>query len=216
MAEPRKIKTRVVNKHATAAVWKDKTNFKPLQGEFVIYDQDSSNPTPRIKIGDGSTPVTELPFITAGTADELTTERQISLVGDVQGSIKFDGSADVAMTTELTGTFGSSFDGKASTHDHTFTGDTVDISIPYTPTGSVTGKITPTGSISAPAIKGNLSSNGTLTVTVDAPTFTGNEATITSTFKGDATNLNASITPSGTISEETITPEGTVTTNYNT
>ena len=40
MAEPKKVKTRIINKHATAAVWDSKPNFIPLQAELIIYDKD--------------------------------------------------------------------------------------------------------------------------------------------------------------------------------
>lgn len=65
MAEPRKVKTRIINKHATAATWEPTgttLNFTPLQGEIIIYDQDETHPKPRLKIGDGGKTVDKLPF----------------------------------------------------------------------------------------------------------------------------------------------------------
>ena len=67
MAGLKKLNTRIINKHATAAVWND-TNFTPLQGEIVIYDpgydsKDGKTYTrERMKIGDGSRTIQELPF----------------------------------------------------------------------------------------------------------------------------------------------------------
>lgn len=67
MAGLKKLSTRIINKHATAAVW-NATNFTPLQGEIVIYDPgyDSKDgktySRERMKIGDGSHTVQELPF----------------------------------------------------------------------------------------------------------------------------------------------------------
>lgn len=173
MAEPRKIKTRVINKHAQAAVWKN-TSFTPLEAEIIVYDKDAEHSQARLKVGDGSKNVNELPFITAGTADQLTTPRKISIVGDISGSTTFDGSADVSIAAELTGTFESSFTGQESTHKHTFTGDIINVSIPYTPTGSVSGEYTPAGSISAPEI--NVSTG---TKTLDVVTNPGTQATYT-------------------------------------
>ena len=63
MAGHKKLSTRIINKHATAAVWND-TNFIPLQGELIIYDIDDSYNYERFKIGDGKTIVSSLPFVT--------------------------------------------------------------------------------------------------------------------------------------------------------
>ena len=57
------LKTRIQNKHDTEANWAKATTFKPLAGELIIYDKDSNNAKPRLKIGDGITTVTSLPFV---------------------------------------------------------------------------------------------------------------------------------------------------------
>lgn len=68
MAGLKKLSTRIINKHATAAIWND-TNFTPLQGEIVVYDPgyDSTDgktyKRERMKIGDGTHTVQELPFV---------------------------------------------------------------------------------------------------------------------------------------------------------
>ena len=74
----REILTRICNKHDLEANWQATTNFVPLQGELIIYDREIGldgelleipvgRTTPyayeRLKIGDGITPVNELPFI---------------------------------------------------------------------------------------------------------------------------------------------------------
>ena len=46
-------KTRVQNKHATEAQWREAINFIPLAGELIIYDIDDTHSSPRFKIGDG-------------------------------------------------------------------------------------------------------------------------------------------------------------------
>lgn len=62
------INTRVVNKHDTEAKWNAATTFVPKQGEIIIYDKDSNYDYERIKIGDGSTVVSSLPFVHADKA----------------------------------------------------------------------------------------------------------------------------------------------------
>ena len=96
MAEQKHISTRIINKHATAAVWNTKTNFTPLQAETIVYDPgyDSSDGVtyeyPRYKIGDGTHNVTELPFVnkdvSTGTGLKLTdtpSNRHIEIDNDV-------------------------------------------------------------------------------------------------------------------------------------
>ena len=56
------IHSRVQLKHDTEDHWLLATNFVPLAGELIIYDVDASHTTPRVKIGDGATTVSNLPF----------------------------------------------------------------------------------------------------------------------------------------------------------
>lgn len=97
----REIRTRVINKHDTAANWNNASSFIPKKGELIIYDTDSTHTYERFKIGDGETNVVELPFATAGEADKLKTARTISLTGDVTGSTTFDGSGNVSITATV-------------------------------------------------------------------------------------------------------------------
>lgn len=62
MAE-KKINGRIINKHETEAVWKTHADFIPKQGEFIVYDVDSTHAFQRMKIGDGITKVNDLPFV---------------------------------------------------------------------------------------------------------------------------------------------------------
>ena len=64
MAE-KSLNTRIIHKHDTEANWNKATNFIPKQGEFIIYDEDSSHSYKRIKIGDGTTTVINLAFTVA-------------------------------------------------------------------------------------------------------------------------------------------------------
>lgn len=54
--------SRVVHKHDIETNWNKATNFIPKQGEMIVYDIDDLHDYERIKIGDGVTKVTELPF----------------------------------------------------------------------------------------------------------------------------------------------------------
>jgi len=49
---------RIIQKHDTEANWKKATNFVPLKGEIIVYDD-----LKKIKIGDGATKVGSLTFI---------------------------------------------------------------------------------------------------------------------------------------------------------
>lgn len=56
------VKTRITMKHDTEENWLKAENFVPLDGEVIVYDADTENPHPRLKIGNGSTVVNNLPF----------------------------------------------------------------------------------------------------------------------------------------------------------
>jgi len=63
------IKTRIQLKNDTETNWNKAANFIPKQGEVIIYSTDDSHPFSRIKIGDGSTNVINLPFIESAAID---------------------------------------------------------------------------------------------------------------------------------------------------
>lgn len=63
------IKTRVVNKHDVESNWAKAVNFIPKQGEIIIYDVDDTHTLPRLKVGDGKTIVSSLPFATIEVID---------------------------------------------------------------------------------------------------------------------------------------------------
>lgn len=67
MANEKVIKTRISLKSDTQANWDRQNNFIPLEGEIIIYTADDSHHYSRLKVGDGNTTVTVLPFIDAGT-----------------------------------------------------------------------------------------------------------------------------------------------------
>lgn len=58
------INARFQNKHDIEANWLTLENFIPMQGEIIVYDVDSSHNFIRVKVGDGSNNINNLPFIT--------------------------------------------------------------------------------------------------------------------------------------------------------
>lgn len=116
---------RIIQKHDSEANWEKATNFIPKAGEIIIYDTDETHYYCRIKIGDGSTLINNLPFSTeeeiesyaapishthnyagsssaggaATSAKKLATARAITLSGAVNGTANFDGSGDTNIST---------------------------------------------------------------------------------------------------------------------
>lgn len=66
------IKARIQLKHDTEENWNKALNFIPLKGQPIIYDADPDNgqPFPRLKVGDGTTIVVDLPFISSSNTDK--------------------------------------------------------------------------------------------------------------------------------------------------
>lgn len=65
------VKIRLVLKHDTEENWVKAANFIPKQGEVIIYDKDDSHTYTRVKVGDGTTKVNDLPFITDFLSSQL-------------------------------------------------------------------------------------------------------------------------------------------------
>lgn len=59
--------SRVIQKHDTSANWAKATNFVPLKGEIIVYDDLN-----KIKIGNGGTVVNDLPFVTPTIPTKLS------------------------------------------------------------------------------------------------------------------------------------------------
>ena len=57
------LNARIQMKTDTEANWSRVTNFVPKIGEIIIYAIDSTHSYQRIKVGDGTKKVNELPFI---------------------------------------------------------------------------------------------------------------------------------------------------------
>lgn len=71
------IKTRMVQKHDISENWAKATNFTPLLGEIIIYDDLN-----KFKIGDGNTPINDLPFASGGVGDSGTGDSSTILNSD--------------------------------------------------------------------------------------------------------------------------------------
>ena len=71
MATEKEILSRVINKHDIEANWNKAVNFIPKKGEFILYDIDENFNYERIKVGDGITPVINLPFYLASEIDSI-------------------------------------------------------------------------------------------------------------------------------------------------
>lgn len=66
MAE-KTLKTRIIHKHDVESNWLKATNFVPKQGELIVYDKDVNYDYERVKVGDGTTKVNNLPFADANS-----------------------------------------------------------------------------------------------------------------------------------------------------
>ena len=58
---------RIVQKHDTEANWKKATNFIPLKGDIILYDDLNE-----IKIGDGTTKINDLDFFASAIIKKWT------------------------------------------------------------------------------------------------------------------------------------------------
>ena len=63
------IRARISQLHKTEAQWSLIPNFVPLHGELIIFDPDEYHVQVRLKIGDGSTLLRDLPFFIDSTID---------------------------------------------------------------------------------------------------------------------------------------------------
>lgn len=76
---------RIIQKHDTQANWEKATNFIPLKGEIIVYDDLN-----KIKIGDGNTKINDLKFdtatfyvkVTQGTGNSVTADKTAKEIYD--------------------------------------------------------------------------------------------------------------------------------------
>ena len=71
MANEKTLRTRIQNRHAPESYWVSNSTFVPRAGELIVYDVDSTHTEPRLKFGDGTTKIANLPFLTADIIAKL-------------------------------------------------------------------------------------------------------------------------------------------------
>lgn len=82
MADAKQLRAlKITSKHGTEAQWAAlEPPYIPNSGEIIVFDADSNFIEPRIKVGDGVSSATELPFVGAseiyiGTKQPAVTHR---------------------------------------------------------------------------------------------------------------------------------------------
>lgn len=81
----KKLPTRLIQKCDTETNWNtaSENGFVPLRGEFIIYEEDENYDKSRVKVGDGSTVVGDLPFF--GDTDESLTQSGVAADAKITG-----------------------------------------------------------------------------------------------------------------------------------
>ncbi len=100
MAEKNFNNIRIVHKHDTEENWLKATGFVPKQGEIIVYDRDTNHSYERIKIGDGSLNVNNLPFIGDNAISSLSIDGQTITYTKNDGT---EGSVQVIVDDTLSG-----------------------------------------------------------------------------------------------------------------
>ena len=115
----KKINTRITNKNDTEANWNKANNFIPKHGELIIYDADNNYDYPRVKIGDGETTVSLLPFFALGS-DEVYIGTEEPTDENIKIWINPEDTADSYITEEQLNNKVDKEEGKGlSTNDYT-------------------------------------------------------------------------------------------------
>jgi hypothetical protein len=76
------MKARIGQLYKTEAEWNKFPDFVPLEGELVIFAQDSAHAHSRIKVGDGTTRLKDLTFFVDSAIDAHVTKIFIEKVLD--------------------------------------------------------------------------------------------------------------------------------------
>lgn len=95
------MQTRIQQKSDTEQNWNN-SNLVPLSGELIIYLPDENHTASRLKIGDGITVVTNLPFVDASVIDNvdfnnITAARVAHKLVFGDGAYEYDGSEEVVV-----------------------------------------------------------------------------------------------------------------------
>jgi hypothetical protein len=153
----------------------------------------------KFKVGNGSSAFINLPYLDSREAEKLKTSRVIQLSGDVSGSVTFDGSASVNISTEIqpdsvalgsdtTGNYVSQITGSGNGISVTGSGESASVVIQNTGVTSLTG----TGSqVSVSASAGSVTLSLPATINVNT---SGNSATATKLDTARAITLTGDVT----------------------
>lgn len=99
---------RIVQKHDTEANWEKATNFIPLKGEIIVYDDLN-----KIKIGDGSTKVGDLAF--TNDLDTLAAIAKTGSYSDLKNKPTIPSVGNGTLTIQKNGTSAGTFTANATT-----------------------------------------------------------------------------------------------------
>ena len=99
---------RIIQKHDTKANWDKATNFVPLKGEIIVYDD-----LKKIKIGDGATKVGNLAFI--NDLDTLATVAKTGSYNDLKNKPTIPSVGNGTLTIQKNGTSAGTFTANATT-----------------------------------------------------------------------------------------------------
>lgn len=94
------LNTRVQSLRDSEANWNGR-DFTPLEGEIVVYNSDEDHAIPRLKIGDGDSLLSSLPF----TIDYNESIIGLSVEGTTVTYIKGDGSVHTFETQDTNTTY---------------------------------------------------------------------------------------------------------------
>lgn len=102
------LNSRIINKHDIAANWELAVNFIPKSGEIIVYEPDGTTPYARLKVGDGTTRVDDLDFLSEQEFSALRNDLNAlgELVGDT--SVADQISEALEEVTDLVVTFDDS------------------------------------------------------------------------------------------------------------
>ena len=75
------MKARISNLYKAETEWA-KLCFTPLSGELIVYAPDAEHNYARLKVGDGNTPLSDLPFFTEASIDTKLRNYQLNVDAD--------------------------------------------------------------------------------------------------------------------------------------
>lgn len=76
------MKARVSNLHKTESEWVKYKSWVPEAGELIVFDPDTTHDYARLKVGDGKTMLSELPFFIDSAVATLLQKRRFSEIID--------------------------------------------------------------------------------------------------------------------------------------